>query len=50
MEEAFLSYAKSLQQGVFLYMADDHHSKGHFTNTSHLTLMYLSRSKQPVLV
>jgi len=49
-EEAFLSYATAIQEGVFLYMADDHPSKGHLTHTSHLTLICLSRSQQPFLV
>jgi len=43
-EKVPLSYAKAIQEGVFLYMADDHPSKGHLTHTSHLTLIYLSRS------
>jgi len=50
MEEVYFSYAKAIQEEVFLYMADDHPSKGHLTHTSHLTLIYLSRSQQPFLI
>jgi len=50
MEEVLLSYAKAIQEGVFFYMADDHPPKGHLTHTSHLTLIYFSRSQQPFVI
>jgi len=52
MSEVLLSYAKAIvlcysYSRVFLYMADDHAAKVNLTDTSHMTLISLSKSQQP---
>jgi len=50
MGELLFSYAKPVQERMFLFIANDHHSQGLFTNRSDSTLTYFSRSWQLFLI
>jgi len=47
MGELLFSYAKTVQERMFLFIANDHHSQGLFPNSSDLTLTYFPRSHRP---